>query len=406
MKSIITNPRIDGLLRQGRAEEALREPLKRASDDGDSIRTWINRRSPIETLAGGDLLYAGLTLGDVLYDYIRINPAVVHAVEFSRSADVDSVLSFARFADTKADLSGASLAGLHSELQGYVAEQLVAEHLEAQGHDVVFPDSATNPGWDLSVDGHPFQVKCLADPNGVYEHFQHYPDIPVIVNGDLAGQLGSHAGVYIDPQLHHDAVQSMTISSLDDGRNMGQLDIPWISLLVSGVSNVVYMVRNGTDVRAMLTCTASDTIGRGGGAFAGKPVGAGLGALVFGPAGAIVVGVAGAIVGSIVGRRVVAAGREILLFEESDAVRRAVRDVAEEALCAMPAKLQAWDCKATTLKSCFSNKHPNNMQIQWVMVQRIEEQFEYWKGKRIDLETAASGQRQMLLVPSLRESLR
>ena len=75
----------------------------------------------------------------------------------SRSADVDSVLSFARFADTKADLSGASLDGLHSELQGYVAEQLAAEHLQAHGHDVVFPDSANNPGWDISVDGHRFR---------------------------------------------------------------------------------------------------------------------------------------------------------------------------------------------------------------------------------------------------------
>lgn len=142
-------------------------------------------------------------MGDVIYDYIRINPEVVHAVEFSRSADVDSVLSFARFAAAKADLTGASLGGLQNGLQGYVAEELVAEHLTAQGHDVVFPGSANNPGWDLSVDGQHFQVKCLAGSSGIYEHFHDYPDIPVIVNADLADQLGDHPGVYIDPQLHH-----------------------------------------------------------------------------------------------------------------------------------------------------------------------------------------------------------
>ena len=392
MKSIIINPRIDELLRQGRAEEALREPLSLPRPNGGWIKPWLNGRSKVEAPLAEDLAFSGLVLGEVLYDYIRINPEVVHAVEFSRSADVDSVLSFARFADTKADLSGASLDGLHSELQGYVAEQLAAEHLESQGHDIVFPDSANNPGWDISVDGHPFQIKCLADPSGVYEHFQRYPDIPIIVNADLANQLGDHPGVYIDPQLHHDAVQSMTISTLDHGRNMAELDIPWISVLVSGASNIVYMVRNGTDVRAMLTCTATDALGRTVVAIPGKVVGAGLGALVFGPAGAIVVGIVGAVAGSMVGRRVAAAGRELFLFEESDAVRRAARGVAEEALNAMPAKLEAWDRKAITLKSCFSSDQPNSVQIQSVMVKRIEEQIEYWKAKRRDLEAAAKGQ--------------
>ena len=151
-------------------------------------------------------------------------------------------------------------------------------------------------------------MKCLADPGGVYEHFQHYPDIPVILNADLANQMGDHAGVYIDPQLHHDAVQSMTVASLDHGRNMGELDIPWISVLVSGASNIVYMIRNGTDVHGMLICTGTDTLGRTVGAIPGKAMGAGIGALLFGPAGAIVVGVVGAIAGSMAGRQLAAVG--------------------------------------------------------------------------------------------------
>ncbi len=122
-----------------------------------------------------DVAYAGLTLSDFLYDYIRIDPEVVRGVEFARAGDVDSVLSFARFADTKADLTGASLDGLHSELQGYVAEQIEAHHLIAQGHDVLFPDTANNPGWDLKVDGHPFQIKCLNDSGGVLETFAPLP---------------------------------------------------------------------------------------------------------------------------------------------------------------------------------------------------------------------------------------
>jgi len=118
----------------------------------------------------------------------------------------------------------------------------------------------------------------------------------------LAVQLGDHAGVYIDPQLHHDAVLSITVASLDHGRNIGELDVPWISVLVSGASNIVYLIRNGTDVHGMLLCVGTDSIGGTVGAIPGKAMGAEIGSLLFGPAGAIVVGVVGAIAGSMAGR--------------------------------------------------------------------------------------------------------
>ena len=149
------------------------------------------------------------------------------------------MLSFARFADTKADLAGRHLEGLTSNLQGYVAEQLAAQHLIAQGHDVLFPDTPNNAGWGLLVDGHPFQVKCLTDSAGVLEHIRKYPDIPVIVNDDLASQIGHHAGVYVDPALHHDAVVMATTETLDRGRELADFEIPWISLGVSGAFNSI-----------------------------------------------------------------------------------------------------------------------------------------------------------------------
>src|SRR5579884_651312 len=181
MGAFISNDRIDWLLKQGSVEEALRQRVRKHDLNGDGVQSFI---------LGEDVGYASLTLGDFLYDYIRIDPEVLRAVEFARAADVDGVLSFARFADRKADLSGASLDGLHSQLQGYVAEQVVAHHLLAEHHDVSFPETATNAGWDLEVDGHQFQVKCLADPGGVYEHLHRYPDIPVIVNAEVGQQIG------------------------------------------------------------------------------------------------------------------------------------------------------------------------------------------------------------------------
>lgn len=49
--------------------------------------------------------------------------------------------------------------------------------------------------------------------------------------------------------------------------------------------NVYYMVKEDTDLLAMLTCTASDTLGRTVGGTTGKFAGAAAGAVFFGPAG-------------------------------------------------------------------------------------------------------------------------
>ena len=389
MGKFITNDRIDCLLRQGLVEEALQEPVKQYDPRRHGVAGFVNSRGNRQMPLAEDGAYAGLTLGDFLYDYIRIDPEVVRGVEFARAADVDSVLSFARFADTKADLSGASLDGLHSELQGYVAEQIEAHHLIAQGHDVLFPDTANNPGWDLKVDGHPFQVKCLADSGGVLEHLHRYPDIPVIVNAELADQVGNHAGVYVDPALHHDAVLHATEETLDRGQDLADFEIPWISVAVSGAFNLYYMITNDTDLQAMLTCTATDALGRAIGGAAGKYAGAAAGLVLFGPAGAIVVGVLGAIGGAAAGRRASGRGRRLLLAEEASAVRVAAHRVTEAAAEAMPGKIRAWVDKSHMTEDNLTGQRANQAKVQNIMRNRIHDHINYWIAKKDELERLA-----------------
>ena len=386
MGNFITNPQIDALLKQGRVEEALLQPIKQPIPTQSGIAAFVQSRAPGENLLAEEFAYAGLTLGDFLYNYIRIDPEVVRGVEFARSADVDGVLSFAHFADTKANLAGESLDGLHSQLQGYVAEQIAAQHLIAQGHDVFFPETANNPGWDIMVDGHPFQVKCLVDSGGVIEHLHRYPDIPVIVNADLAHQVGNHAGVYVDAALHHDAIRQATEDSLDRGRDMADFEIPWISLGVSGAFNLYYMVANGTDVKSMLTCTATDTIGRTIGGTAGKYAGAAGGLLLFGPAGAIVVGALGAIGGAGAGRRLVVMGRHWLVSDEDARVRFAGHRVAEAAEDTMPRKIQVWTEKSELMIDCLAGSNANQAKVQRAMSVHMSDHIDFWKQKRKELQ--------------------
>jgi hypothetical protein len=389
MEKLITNDRIDSLLKAGQVEEALLEPIKRPDPGRNGIGDFVRRRANRQAPLAEDAAYAGLTLGDFLYNYIRIDPEVVRGVEFARAGDVDGVLSFASFADSKADLSGASLDGLHSELQGYVAEQIEAHHLIAQGHDVQFPDTPNNPGWDIKVDGHPFQIKCLSDAHGVYEHLHNYPDIPVIVNAELAEQVGDHSNVYVDASLHHDAVVRATEETLDRGRDLADFEIPWISLDVSVAFNLYYMLVNGTDFTGFLTCTATDFGARFIGGTTGKSAGAGAGLLVFGPAGAIVIGALGAVGGAIGGRRVVAIARQLLVSREAEAVREAVHHVAETAADAMSPKLEAWKQKSAMVTESLAGPKRNQTIVRAAMVRRMAEHIEYLTQKKVEIELLA-----------------
>jgi hypothetical protein len=67
MGRLITNSRIDSLLKSGQVEEALAEPISPSA----GVRGFIVSRSNGPALGLETASYAGLTLGDFLYDYIR-----------------------------------------------------------------------------------------------------------------------------------------------------------------------------------------------------------------------------------------------------------------------------------------------------------------------------------------------
>ena len=103
-------------------------------------------------------------MGDLLYSLAAIDPHVVAAADFSSKEDVANSFDFAahllgRMADRWHVRE--SFDGLVSSQKGFVMEQLVAAKLATDGHAIEFPDASNQPGWDLIVDGQPFQVKCL-----------------------------------------------------------------------------------------------------------------------------------------------------------------------------------------------------------------------------------------------------
>jgi hypothetical protein len=200
----------------------------------DALNTPIDPAYPRRPLRGlfdrETRAYAALTFGDLLYDWVRIDPRVVDAVDFVHVAELGDIFNFARYADSLQALGDAARLGNVTQLQGYVAEQMVAGMLRAQGAEVAFPGSPHQPGYDLIVNGKCLQVKCLDDPSGVYEHLDRYPDIPALVNEELAKYLPDDGLVMALPGLHHADVHQITEGSLQAGADLLDLRIPLFSL--------------------------------------------------------------------------------------------------------------------------------------------------------------------------------
>ena len=74
--------------------------------------------------------YAALTFGDLLYDWVRIDPRVVDAVDFVHVAELGDIFNFAGYADRLQALGDAARGNV-TQLQGYVAERMVAGMLRA-----------------------------------------------------------------------------------------------------------------------------------------------------------------------------------------------------------------------------------------------------------------------------------
>ena len=51
-----------------------------------------------DTLAGETTAYAAITVGDLLYDLARIDPAAVEAIDFARAADLSDIFTLAQTA--------------------------------------------------------------------------------------------------------------------------------------------------------------------------------------------------------------------------------------------------------------------------------------------------------------------
>lgn len=296
-----------------------------------------------------------LSVGDLLYSFAAIDPHVVAAADFATTEEIANSFDFAvnllgRMGDEW--LGRESLDGMVDRDKGFLMEQLAATKLAADGHVVELPGSSNQPGWDLMVDGQRFQVKCLADSGGLAEHFEKYPEIPVLANSELASDYDTwpaewKGNVFFLEGHTNELLSQITKRTYSEAKDLGDNDVPEIALAYVAARQV-WKLKDGeitaSQAASQLLIEGSARVGL---AVAGGVVGTSVGLLVLGPAGALVGGALVPILAQAGTGRLTSLVREALgLRSEADAeidrkchsLLEAVRNALDEKLATLRVK--------------------------------------------------------------------
>lgn len=213
--------------------------------------------------------------------------------------------------------------GVVNKVQGHVAEQIVAEHLQHLGHHVEFPLTSNQQGYDLIVDGtHLYNVKDVAAASSISSHFAHNPDINVIVPQhfgdwyehaihidastgiDHLGDSFHHAhSVVVDGGLDHDHVVNQTHHALDAAQgHVPGFHFPVVALALSSWREGNLLVDGSTEVTRSLKNVLCDVTGTGIGGGIGAKGGAAIGTFFMPGIGTGIGAILGGIAGAMAGR--------------------------------------------------------------------------------------------------------
>lgn len=353
-----------------------------------------DRAAYVSKLLLGDLAgYGGLTVADLLYDAFRLDPLAIEGIDFVRSQDLSDIFRFSKFACDIQALEPAQLAGNIAQMKGYVAERVAAAGLLAEGADVSFPATATEPGWDLLVNGDRFQVKCLGSPKGVYEHFERYPDIPVITNCELAPFFEGDDRVMPLTSMSNGDIEATTRSTLDAGADLLDLEIPLIASGVAAARAGLALLRRESDPLSAVGAAAAQSVGGTIGGKAGTiATAAGLGLLGVTGGWLLIIGPAIGSAAGMWGTRLAmnALGRSVLCRAEADALDRDMRSFAAAAAEVVERMLEASERHLAATESLRSHDGMFAAALHADWRSRVEREIEHRAHYRNRLRRAAA----------------
>lgn len=340
---MITNEKFWQYWREGDFEAALNCSMeKKEKRRGSLFRTKVTETSVIGLISAGEFLY----------DYCMIDPTASEGIDFARSEDLSHLLALSNFAST---IDTQNLTGDMAQLQGYVAERMIAQQLTASGHDVEFPTTSNQAGWDILVDGQPFQVKCGVSSAIVERHFEKYPDIPIYVNQELASSYANNPLVYSTAVTREEVIET-TEQTLKHASDLTDFEIPWITFGVSSLSNAKRVYKEGITFTTATRNVALDTASRATTAAVGKVALGLVGNVILPGAGGIVFPIVGAYLGMKQGGKISVSMKKMFAKKEHADFSAALKQLIEKMQGVLSYKEQLKVRKWQTLQPQFSSE--------------------------------------------------
>lgn len=263
-----------------------------------------------KTIGVEGAVVSAVSIFDVLYNTSRMDPHVLKGIshlhnsqEFESLGDLTSYMKENILSSEEGSKPWRQM--VH-KYKGYTGEEVAFDNLEAAGHEVEVPESGTEEGWDVKIDGEKFNVKITDNPAYIQKHLDENPDIKVITNKEMGEAFSDNPNVIINPDLSVQEAFHTTNGTLDAINDIGDLidGIPLITLTVSSIKNARRVIKGDKNITTALEHVVCDTAAVGFGGWVGSEIGLGIGlalAPVTGGVSAIVIPVATTFISTIIG---------------------------------------------------------------------------------------------------------
>ena len=287
--------------------------------------------------------------------FTNVDAGFLKAIEFSTAEHVHNLASVDAYVDDHFfNQPFSSAEGWLHRLEGYVAEQKAAAFLEHAGHHVEFAPLPNQTGWDLLVDGHPWQVKeGVSASTQVKEFLAQHHGIEVATSPDAAHLIGD-PHVHSIPDLDHQQIAHSTKESLrgiKDGFHP-HLRFPLVTFVFSSYREFKLLYKEKTDIQKVLKHITVDVAGVGGGGFVGAKAGALFGS-IFGPIGAAIGGLIGGLGGAVAGKM----GANAVRFASFDQVKAEYLRTVEVAQGAIQSRIGASQGEVRQLEREYETRY-------------------------------------------------
>ena len=367
----------------------------------------IKKNSLYDKLLTEEGAYASLSVGDLLYDYLRVDPKVVEALDFSHPSlqknydygidNLNNPIKAGWFKkkrlehfENESNNPEKSWSQHEARDTGYYGERHYAHQFQAQGHEVRFPDDPNNPGFDLIVNETPIQSK-LGSGQLLDAHFKKYPNIKAVANNEaIEDHLRRHPenasnviyggnGEEIQQHYHDNSDAMREILEDEEFFSLPISEAVSIGLIISAGKNSYKFIQNKKSFGEALGDTGIDTASRAGSitlfAGAGSII---IGTLSGGPYGYI----AGKFVGGILG---ISSGRQFSTLikhkfrcqDEQENLKNAIKNYLEKLSSILKKNINTFDIKHEHLEDHLSKGNKSTQEVWEFLKLKLENEKKY-----------------------------